>query len=175
MGKLHIKLRDFQGKTLMEQTKQVSIPAQSSAVYVSLDKHELLAKGDPRRSFLTFNFEIDGQSVSRNALFFDVTHNLVLPVAPKIGTALAKSNDGYQLTLSSNVLARTVAVSFGELDVQVSDNYFDLVPGEPVSIRLTTSASIESLRAALKTMSLTEAFNAAEPQLPSREVQKGGN
>ncbi len=44
MGKLHVKLQDFQGKTLFEQTKQVYIPAQSSATYINLDKRELLSK-----------------------------------------------------------------------------------------------------------------------------------
>lgn len=175
MGKLHLKLQDFQGKTLIEQTKQVYIPAQSSAIYVSLDKRDLLAKGDPRRNYLTFNFEIDGQSVSRNILFFDVSRNLELPVSPKIETALTKSGEGYNLTVSSSALARTVAVSFGDLEVQMSDNYFDLLPGEPVSIRLTTSSSIDKLKAALKTMSLTEAFNGSETQLPSRIDQTGGN
>jgi len=174
MGKLHLKLLDFRGNTLFEQTKQVSIPALSSAIYVRLDKRDLLAKGDPRRSFLTFNLEIEGKSVSRNILFFDTTRNLELPVAPRIESTLGKSGDGYTLTLLSSSIARAVAVSFGDLDVQMSDNYVDLLPGEPVSIRLETSSSLAQLKGSLKTMSLTEAFHGPETQSTVLDVRTGG-
>jgi beta-mannosidase len=52
-----------------------------------------------------------------------------------------------------------VYLSFGDLDVQSSDNYLDLLPGEQVTIRLKSAAEQEQLRAALKVTSLTEAFN----------------
>lgn len=174
MGKLQVKLLDFRGNTLLEQTKQVSIPALSSAIYVSLDKRDLLAKGDPRRSFLTFNLVIEGKSVSRNIMFFDTARSLELPVAPRIEATIGKSGDGYTLTLLSSSLARTVAVSFGDLDVQMSDNYVDLIPGEPVSIRLETTSSLAQLKGALKTMSLTEAFRSLETPSPSPEMRTGG-
>jgi len=175
MGRIHVKLQDFQGNTLLERIKEVYIPAQSSAIQLSLDKQALLAKGDPRRSYLTFNLEIDGKSASRNILFFDVTRNLELPVAPRIENTLSKGGDGYVLTLSSSALARAVAVSFGDLDVQLSDNFFDLLPGQPVSVRLNTSASLDDLRSQLRTMSLTEAFNGLETPSPSPVAQTSRN
>jgi beta-mannosidase len=175
MGKIRLKLQDFHGNTLLEQTKDVYIPAQSSAIYLSLDKRDLLAKSDPRRNCLTFNLEVDGKSTSRNILFFDVTRNLELPVAPRIENTLSRSGGGYVLALSSSALARAVAVSFGDLDVQLSDNFFDLLPGQPVSVRLITSASLDDLKTQLRTMSLTEAFNAAETPSPSPVAQTSGN
>jgi beta-mannosidase len=66
-------------------------------------------------------------------------------------------------------------VSFGDLDVRMSDNYFDLLPGEPVSIRLSASSSLDELKSALKTMSLTEAFDGMETPSPSPVVQTSGN
>jgi len=33
-------------------------------------------------------------------------------------------------------LARSIALSFDDLNVQSSDNYFDLLPGEPITINL---------------------------------------
>ena len=35
-----------------------------------------------------------------------------------------------KIRITSPVLARDVYLSFGDLDVQVSDNYFNLLPGE---------------------------------------------
>ena len=106
-----------------------------------------------------FDLDVAGKRVSRNLIFFGATHDLELPVAPKIETTLTKTGDDYTLTLQSSQLARDVYVSFGDLDVQSADNYFDLLPGDPVTIRLKSAAAQEQLRAALKVTSLTEAFN----------------
>ena len=56
------------------------------------------------------------------------------------------------------MLARSVYLSFGNLDVQVSDNYFDLLPGETAEIAVTSAASLDELKAQLKVISLTDAF-----------------
>jgi beta-mannosidase len=53
-------------------------------------------------------------------------------------------------------------LSFGDLDVQASDNYFDLLPGEAVSVTLKTPSSIEQLKSAMQVQSLTDAFPASE-------------
>jgi beta-mannosidase len=159
-GTVHMGLLDFSGNILMEQTKDVQIAAQSSAISFAVDKAALAAKGDPRRSFLVFDLEVAGKTVSRNLVFFDVTHNLELPVAPKIEVTLSKSTEDYTVTLQSSKLARNVLLSFGDLETQTSDNYLDLLPGEVITVRVKSPATLEQLRVAMKTMSLTEAFNA---------------
>ena len=157
-AKIHVRLLDFWGKTLLDQAQEVTMPAQSSAIYLSLDKADLLAKTAPGRSFLVLDLDVGGQRVSRNEVFFDVTHKLELPLAPKIESTLNNLEGGYALTLRAPALARDVYLSFGDLDVDVSDNYFDLLPGEPVVVNLKTSSTIDQLRSALKLTSLTEAF-----------------
>ncbi len=159
-GTIHTRLLDFSGKVLLDQTKDVQIPAQSSAIYLTFDKTDLVAKGDPHRSFLVFDLEVAGKKVSRNLVFFDVMHALELPVMPKIETTLSKTGTDYTVTLQSAQLARGVYVSFGDLDVDASDNYFDLLPGESVAITLKSAATLDQLKGALKTMSLTEAYAA---------------
>ena len=158
-GSIHMRLLDFSGNSLMDQTKDVQIPAQSSAIYFSVDTAGLAAKADPHKSFLVFDLDIAGKRVSRNLVFFDVTHDLDLPVAPKIEPTIAQDGTDYVVTLKSAKLARNVYISFGDLDVRTSDNYFDLLPGEPVTVRLTATAGLQQLEAAMKVMSLTEAFN----------------
>jgi beta-mannosidase len=66
--------------------------------------------------------------------------------------------DAYRVHLKSDVLARSVCLSFGALDVELSDNYFDLLPGESVDVRLKTAASLDDLRKNLTTYSLADAF-----------------
>jgi beta-mannosidase len=157
-GRIHARLLDFSGKTVLDRTQEVRLPAQSSAIYLTLDEAGLKAKADPRRSFLVFDLEIAGKTISRNLAFFGPMHDLDLPVAPKIESSFEKTADGYVLALRASALARNVYLSFGDLDAQVSDNYFDLLPGEPATITLKSAATLDQLRSALDVRSLTESF-----------------
>jgi beta-mannosidase len=60
-------------------------------------------------------------------------------------TELMKVGDSYRLKVSSPVLARSVYISFGEADAEVSDNYFDLLPGESVEIMIKDTSERRSL------------------------------
>jgi beta-mannosidase len=163
-GTIHTRLLDFSGKVLSEKTQDVQIPAQSSAIYFTADQKELLANADPTKSFLVFDLTVRGQQVSRNLIFFDTMHNLDLPKPVKIETSLDKSNGGYAVTLRSPALARSVFVSFGDLDVKTEDNYFDLLPGEAVTVKLKTPAAVtlDQLKSGIQVISLTDAFPASE-------------
>lgn len=160
-GTIHARLLEFSGNQLFEKTQDVQIPAASSANYLTLDEKDLFADGSKTnrdKDFLVVDLEIGGKRVSRNTVYFDVTHDLDLPVSPKIESSIAKSSDGYAITLKSPVLARSVYLSFGDLDVNPSDNYFNLLPGEPVTLNLKSAASLDQLQSTLKLMSLTDAY-----------------
>jgi beta-mannosidase len=162
-GEIHARLMDFSGKVLTEKTEVVNAAAQSSAVYFTLDEKELLGDADPKKSFLVFDLVVGGKSVSRNLIFFDIMHNLDLPALVHIDSSVDSTNGNYVVTLQSAALARSVYMSFGDLDVQPSDNYFDLLPGEPVSVTLkvTSSTSLDQLKQSMKIISLTDAFPAS--------------
>jgi beta-mannosidase len=165
-GRVHARLLDFSGNLRFEKTQDVQIPAASSAIYLTLDEKEMFAgpsnkdseKIGRRSSFLVADLEVDGKSRSRNLGFFDVTHNLELPVTPSVESNLVKTPDGYALTLHSPALARSVYISFGDIDVQLSDNYFDLLPKESATVNIKTAVPLEQLRRVLKIVSLTDAF-----------------
>ena len=161
-GTIHTRLLDFSGKVLTDKTQDVQIPAQSSAIYFTLDEKELLANADPKESFLVFDLTVAGHSVSRNLIFFDTMHNLDLPKSVKIDASVENLNGSYTVTLRSSVLARDVYLSFGDLDVQTADNYFDLLPGEAVTVKLKTPSSIDQLKSSMQVQSLTDAFPASE-------------
>ena len=50
-GQIRMRLLDFEGKILLDKTQDVQIPAQSSAVYMSLNDKEVLGSADPDRTF----------------------------------------------------------------------------------------------------------------------------
>jgi beta-mannosidase len=160
-GKIRARLMDFTGNVLSEKSQEVQVPAASSAIYLTLDEKDLFAdssKTNRDRDFLVVDLEIAGKQVSRNEVFFDITHNLELAVSPKIESSITKSADGYTITLKSPVLARSAYISFGDLDAQISDNYFDLLPGEAVTVNVQSASSLDQLQSAMKLISLTDAF-----------------
>ena len=157
-AQLRMRLLSFDGNVLMDKTQDVKIPGQSSAVYLTVNEREILGSASPEKTFLLFDLSVDGQRVSRNEVFFDHMRNVNLPLKPAIRSGIVATNNGYRLTLKSPVLARNVYLTFGDLDVSVSDNYFDLVPGEDVALNLKTSATLQELQQALKVTSLTDAF-----------------
>ena len=157
-GKLRIRLLDFSGKVFLDQTQEIQIPALSSASYLKLPQQGLAAKAEPHGSFIVTDLEVGGQQVSRNLVFFDATRHLSLPTAPKIESTISKTAAGYTLTLRSAQLARNVYVSFGDYDVQMFDNYVDLLPGEALTIPLKSASALDTLKQSMTVMSLTEAF-----------------
>jgi beta-mannosidase len=163
-GTIHMRLLDFSGKVLSEKSQEVQVPAQSSAVYFTLDEKDLLGSADPKKSFLVFDLAVAGQQTSRNLVFFDTMHNLDLPTPVKVDGTLSGADGAYAVTLRSPVLARSVFVSFGDLEVQTLDNYFDLLPGEAVMVKLKapSTVTLEQMKSAMQIISLTDAFPAAE-------------
>ena len=168
-GQVRMRLLNFDGKTLLDKTQDVQIPAQSSAVYLSLNEKEFPATYDPDRTFLVFDLNVAGQTVSRNEVFFDRMRNLQLPLKATIAADITGSGPDYTITLRSPVLARNVYISFGDLDAKLSDNYFDLLPGEAMVIRLTASAKLDQLQRAMKVISLTDAFFDQRPSYRDHE------
>jgi beta-mannosidase len=160
-AQVRTRLLDFSGKVLLDKTQDIRVPAQSSAVYFTLDRKEILANADPRKTFLVFDWEGAEQKISRNLIFFDTMHNIDLPTS-HVDASLESAGNSYTVTLRSAALARSAYVSFGDLDVETSDNYFDLLPGEAITIKLKASASLDQLKRSMQVMSLTDAFPAAE-------------
>jgi len=69
---------------------------------------------------------------------------------------LHPAGDGYLLEFRADALARAVWIDFGDLDAEVSDNAFTLLPGESLSVRVSSQAPLAALRQALRVRSLAE-------------------
>jgi beta-mannosidase len=100
---------------------------------------------------------VDGARVSRNLIYLLPTKQMHLPAA-HISAELTQAADGFHLKLSSPVLARSVYVTFGDLSPELSDNYFDLLPGEAVDVLVKAKEPLDRLKSDLKVVSLIDAF-----------------
>jgi len=156
---LRVRLMDFDGKVLLEDSHAVDVTPLASKVYLDWPLKKLTDAGaaDTSRVFVVADLTAGGAEVSRNLVYLAPVKQVQLkPAALKVETTGA--NGSYKVRVTSPVLARSVYLSFGDLDVKVSDNYFDLLPGETAEITATSAASLDALKAQLKVVSLTDAF-----------------
>ncbi len=158
-AELRIRVLDFSGKQLFENKQNITVPELSSKIYSNITREELLKGTDAHHAFAVFELSSGGKLISRNLMLFDVTRNVALP-KPQIKTEVTGSSGTYTLRLESPVLARNVYLSFGDSDVSVSDNYFDLLPNEPVTIELKSKLDVDRVKQALMIRNITDAFPA---------------
>jgi beta-mannosidase len=161
-GQLHLRIMDFSGHVMREISQPVTIAPLASKVYLRVPLAELGSNGpvDLTTVLGAADLSIDGQKVSSNIVFFLPDKQLHLPPAP-VTAEIVPAGNGVDVKLSSPVFARDVYVSFGDADVEFSDNYFDLLPNESVTIRVAGRSSVEELRRQIKVMSLVDAFSLA--------------
>ncbi len=153
---LKVRLMDFSGKVISEKSTDIDVPAQSSAIYSTQTEQELLGTADSKTVFAAYELQQDGKVISSNEVFFTRTRDLNLP-APNVDVKVSSQGDKVVVTLKSSNLARHVALFFGDLEVQASDNYFDLYPGNEVTISLTGKATPDQVRQALKVVTIVDA------------------
>ena len=160
-----VRVMDFTGKPLSERTQPIRLAPLSSTQVARYTDADLLKGADPAHTFAVFDLLDGDQVLSRQTVFFDAAKRLALP-APQLHPRWTTDADGYALTLTSPVLVRELWLSFGDTDVQLSDNAFDVLPGEPVTVHVRSAASLAQLQAALQLRDLATTL-AGAPTEPS--------
>ncbi|HEV2731175.1 MAG TPA: glycoside hydrolase family 2 protein, partial [Terriglobales bacterium] len=158
-AQLRVRIMTLQGKTMSDTTQSIQIPELSSKVYAQRPLSEFVnANGnDSAQMFAVTDLLVEGKVASSNLLYFVPTKNMHLP-PPEIGSELVADGSSYRLRLTSKALAASVYVSFANVDVELSDNYIVLLPGEPVDISIHSNVGVAQLRQALRIVSLADAF-----------------
>jgi beta-mannosidase len=173
-GTLRVRLMNFDGKVLLESNQGVSVDPLSSKVYLDWPLAKLAQAGGADTAHVFVVAELmngGGMGISTNLTYLAPTKEIHLkPATLKVDVTQEKSKvsfsgdtGNYLVRMTSPVLARDVYLSFGDLDVKVLDNYFDLLPGQTVEIGVSSTASLDEIKAKLHVLSLTDAFANATP------------
>ena len=149
---LRLRFIRFDGTILSDQRQAVSIAplASTAATPVSL---ATVPGFDPTATVAVLTLEQAGQLIATRNVYFTRSADLTLQL-PRIDAQVRSERSGFVVELSSPVLARAVALSFGDLDAKPSDNYFDLLPNEPRRIQIASGTTLPQLRKALAIRSL---------------------
>jgi len=161
-GEWRVRVMDFNGRVLKQQQVAATLAPLSANPINTLTDAELLGNADPLTHMAVFEWREDGNVRSRRLVYFDHAKHLKLPRA-HVQTQLQEITPGrYQLHLSSTQFARALWVEFGgpdtDIEARLSDNAFDLLPGEPVTLTVDSSADLDTLRAALHVRTLQQAI-----------------
>ena len=157
-GELTVRVLDLKGNIISEKTKQVTVPANTSKIQYTASTEELLSGKDRNEVFIHARFQEKGQEqVITNNYFLTRYKDIQFPKAV-IQTESVAAGDGFDVTLRCDVFARAVFLSLEGIDNFFSDNYFDLIPGEAVTIHVTTSLDKATFDRQLQCISICDAF-----------------
>src|SRR5205085_8023031 len=158
-AQLAVSLLDFAGHTFLSMKTDVQVAALESKSYLSQPLALLLQGRDTKNLFLRCELLVGGQTVASNEYFFRPFKQLALP-QPQLSTDVIPTPHGFRVTLTTDQFARAVYLSLARGDGFFSDNYFDLLPGQPRSIdfRPRGRLALNDFRQQLKVRSLMDAF-----------------
>jgi beta-mannosidase len=151
---LIVETIDFNGDIIWSAQKSIIVEANTSAKVYSESIEKLLKDKQRNSVFLRTRMLLDGKTLSENLHFFEKGKLLDLPEAEVQITV----NDDNSIELNCDKLAKYVFVSIEGEEVFLSDNYFDLIPGESKIITMDTKVDIKTIKSKIKVASLCDSY-----------------
>jgi beta-mannosidase len=130
---LYYAIKDFNGNTLEEQVIPSEIDPAKAVIAAKLSKKQIRSTYTTNEIFLEAEIRQGEKILARDVYYFEAAKDLHLPSA-KIQSIITRKSDFYEVTLKSENLARNVYLTLDRCEAQFSDNYFDLLPGEAVTV-----------------------------------------
>jgi beta-mannosidase len=152
-GELRVRLMTLDGKLLRDERQPVALAPLSALHMADYADAELLGGADPSATVAVFDLQAQGEPASRGVVYFKPAKEMSWP-EPGLQAELRHQGQGhgYVLDLHAARLARAVWIELG--DAELSDNALTLLPGERVSLQVTSSRSLAALRQSLRLYTL---------------------
>ncbi|MFN3433790.1 MAG: beta-mannosidase [Sphingomonas sp.] len=132
-----LSVRDMSGKTLTTREGDATLAPLSATPISGLDDRDLFAGTDPAKSYAVAELLVGGKTVSRSIVERLAPRDMAYP-----DPGLTLTRNGDRLTVTARNLARAVMLDFGDAGGAASDNGFDLLPGESVTVTVTGKTPI---------------------------------
>ena len=148
------------GKKFATDTFSVAVPAQASRKVKLLDLDDLVKCIGKRNVMVWFELRTGREVVSSGLVTFAKPKQMDLP-APDIRYKVRKHRDGaLTVTLKSQKPALFVWLELPGIDACFSDNFFHMIPGQAMTVRVTDCAKLRvtQLAKALRVHNLVETF-----------------
>ena len=156
-AQLVVKVLDFSGNEIWKEVKEVTVPANSSNTFFAARTFQFLMNLQPRTQFLVVELVENEQIISNNTLFFRPIKDVMLPT-PTMKYEINAVDGGFEISLNTDKLAKNLYMTIGDEEGFFSDNYFDLIPGRTVKVKLETNILKEKLNEVFAIQTLDSAF-----------------
>lgn len=151
------ELISFDGLVLWQDQTKVEIPANSSQVYFRTSIPKDLKTFDPKKTLLRCSFKNElGDQIERLHYFSKVSQ-LQLE-EPQITKIIKKTENGFEINLQTNKLAKNIYLEFLRQPGHFSENYYDLIPGISKKIIFNSAKGIKNPEDLLKIKTLLDTY-----------------
>lgn len=145
-----VRAMDMAGHVLKESGAAVTLPPLSSTEAARLPD-DMFGTAPATGSYVVAELLIGDKVASRAIVERAPPKDMAYP-AP----GLTATWDGKDVTITAKALARAVMLDFGEVVASPSDNGFDLLPGESVTIHIASDTAPKTLHRALTLRTLAK-------------------
>lgn len=144
-GQLKLTVYTLGGQHVNTLTKSVSVPSNTSTLLLEQPLTDLL-KGQQRENVVVHIELVTTSGIRYQAnSFLCLQKDLRLEaVRPEVTVEAAEG--GCRITVQSDRFVRALALSLADADYKLDNNYFDLLPGVPVTCTMQTTLSPNEVR-----------------------------
>ncbi|WP_380785216.1 glycoside hydrolase family 2 protein [Sphingomonas sp. R86521] len=146
-----LRVFDMDGRVLKDTSTAATLPPLSSTLAATLTDAALFADAPPASSYGVAELLVGDTVTSRAIVERGLPKDMAYP-----DPGLTVRWQGSDATVTATRLARAVMLDFGAVAAQPSDDGFDLLPGESITVHVASKASAATLRKALTLRTLAK-------------------
>ena len=154
-GVLDIKVLKLDGTEVNSIKKTVKVPANTSTNMFSTEIRSLLKNVPANEVFIFAEFK-DHAGVSYTNRYFLTKQKEVGFPSANIKRSVRPVDGGYEISLTADHFVRAVLLSVDGIDNFFEDNYFDILPGQEVKVKVRTGLLQQEFEKQLKITSFTD-------------------
>jgi beta-mannosidase len=152
---LQLQLIDFSGNLLWSKSIKVTIPSNGSSVVYSINLQDLPLNGHENEVLLSATLINGKNEIDRQIYYFEKPLKLNLS-EPGIQTRIIHEDKEFVIKITSEKLCKNLMLISDNTDVQFSDNFFDLLPGEIKQVTCPATVSVEEFQKGFRTLNLKQ-------------------
>ena len=156
-GTLDVKVIKLTGEIISDFRQTVKIAANTSRKLFSIELDKALKNIPKEDVFIYAQLTDKNKNIYSNQYFLVKQKEVNYPKV-SITRDIKPVEGGFEVTLKSDYFARAVFLSTGDAESSFSDNYFDILPGTPVSVVIYTVLSQSMLEKQLKVILLSDEY-----------------
>jgi beta-mannosidase len=154
-GKLKVRVLTFHGTTLAMRVMDVAADGAAAALAWRETVDRLLPAGtDPRSVVVEASFTTWEDAAYRDLQLLVPPALLVLPDPEVRVVEVSDDGDGWRVSVTAARFAYRVRLSLDGMGARFSDNFFHLLPGDTVTVRVTPEGPAPDLPARLRLRAL---------------------